>query len=571
MDHNLEELPKKPISWLKEKLDKMAKDKSTSKDVSDVIKDLQKTLESTGKKTDEEKLQEFKRTFIKKSTIIPDDFKTLFAEYTDTTEIQPTDNAQQSTSGAAGNAAENKGGKSHQTANSHSVEAKGQGGGSGKKEVPKPQPSDTTPSVHKPKNTSTEQDIANLKDDLAKEKKNYEEQKRTADQRLGELEELRKELIAKEKELKLKEGEVLDFQQRYDKMTEHYKKEHALSEERQSRIINMESQLNQYSSDELKHKKEIEFWKTEHDNRSKELHVYKEEMDKLFKEKHTLEKKEKSMNREIDALNKSIADEKRKSEDSIKKLIQERDDLRDRFSKVAGAKLSDDNSDIADLSDPNRAMKLSERFGQLYDDEWTNAFEALTDQIGMHNKEAIRMLLDFLKECLNYCEKIKKSQLDILNNVFLHPIQCPKTAASEGMQGMREMPRIASKEEKTLKELRKQITVQPGVIEEVKQAFIVEVKSWEKKGIVKKHVDVCVQYLQKCAELCWLIALHDPPLFVKFDVKPGEKLDPNVYTAYSASGNNIDFLVWPPLYNGENGGLLSKGTAEPIRSVKKGK
>lgn len=37
---------------------------------------------------------------------------------------------------------------------------------------------------------------------------------------------------------------------------------------------------------------------------------------------------------------------------------------------------------------------------------------------------------------------------------------------------MREMPRIASKEEKTLKELRKQITVQPGVIEEVKQVDI---------------------------------------------------------------------------------------------------
>lgn len=76
-----------------------------------------------------------------------------------------------------------------------------------------------------------------------------------------------------------------------------------------------------------------------------------------------------------------------------------------RFSKVAGAKLSDDNSDIADLSDPNRAMKLSERFGQLYDDEWTNAFEALTDkdQLGMHHKEAIRMLLLFLqvsKKCL---------------------------------------------------------------------------------------------------------------------------------------------------------------------------
>jgi hypothetical protein len=40
---------------------------------------------------------------------------------------------------------------------------------------------------------------------------------------------------------------------------------------------------------------------------------------------------------------------------------------------------------------------------------------------------------------------------------------------------------------------------------------------------------------------------------------------------YSQSGQTIDFLVWPPLYNGKDGGLLSKGVAEPVKVVSKKK
>lgn len=224
-------------------------------------------------------------------------------------------------------------------------------------------------------------------------------------------------------------------------------------------------------------------------------------------------------------------------------------------------------------------MKLAEKYGQLYDDEWTNAFEALTDsdkKICLQQKDAIDTLLNLLKECLEFCKSVKDSHLDTLANVFLHPVQNSQFAAKEGfqnIQGKKEQPRITSKDDKMLRELRRQITVQPAVIEQVKQAFLVKVNSLdkEKKSLDKKSIEACAPYLLKCAELCWLIVLHDPPLFVKFDVKQGEKLDPNIFSVYSLSGDTIDFLVWPPLFNGESGGLLGKGTAEPQRTVKKSK
>lgn len=38
----------------------------------------------------------------------------------------------------------------------------------------------------------------------------------------------------------------------------------------------------------------------------------------------------------------------------------------------------EDNPFVTDLSDPNRPQKLAEKFNSLYDNSWTDAFEALS-------------------------------------------------------------------------------------------------------------------------------------------------------------------------------------------------
>lgn len=560
------EQPKKKVKGLSEFLKKWDKEKA----VSNITQELRRTLDTCGTKSDEEfakDLRQTYKTFIEHKTEVPEDFKKQFAVFIGTKELgTKADSVTKPSTGATGNDAGNiTEAKKIDSQRSTSNPSSGDGDtGSGKKEEgPKPLTSSSSPIISTHKNKKLEEEIEKLKKELAEEQKKFQDQKRKAEQR-------EKELNEKEEQIKKDLNQKAELQKRYDDLNKQYGDAVNRLKEREEMVHKIEAQLNKYASEEGRLKEENSELMKAQESMKNEIHAYKEEVDELFKERHALQKQEKSLNRELDALKQAMATEKRKSDESIRTLIKERDDLRDRFSKVAGAKLSDENSDIADLSDPNRAMKLSEKFGQLYDDEWTNAFEALTDdKIGINQKEAIRMLLNFLQDCLGYCEMVKKSQLDILNNVFLHPIQSAKIAASDGMQGMRERARIASKEEKALRELRRQITVQPGIIEEVKQAFLVEVKSWEKKGVEKKHVDSCLPYLQKCAELCWLIALHEPPLFVKFDFKPGEKIDQNVYSVYSTSGTKMDFLVWPPLYNGENGGLLSKGTAEPVKSVKK--
>jgi len=64
------------------------------------------------------------------------------------------------------------------------------------------------------------------------------------------------------------------------------------------------------------------------------------------------------------------------------------------------------NADIAEISDPNRAMKLAERFGQVYDDSWADSFEILTEnKIPKHT--TIMLLLEMLQvTCLLVSQKM---------------------------------------------------------------------------------------------------------------------------------------------------------------------
>ncbi|XP_052795699.1 myosin-10-like [Mya arenaria] len=77
-----------------------------------------------------------------------------------------------------------------------------------------------------------------------------------------------------------------------------------------------------------------------------------------------------------------------------------------RLSKIAGANLAFQNPNIADLGDPNRPTKLAEKFSELYDNQWTDAFE----QIDLEDdQERIKRLFDILKNVNGHC-------LDVFRN-----------------------------------------------------------------------------------------------------------------------------------------------------------
>lgn len=84
-----------------------------------------------------------------------------------------------------------------------------------------------------------------------------------------------------------------------------------------------------------------------------------------------------------------------------------------------------------------------------------------------------------------------------------------------------------------------------------------------------KKVEASKPYLEKCAEICWLMVLHEPALYLNMNVKAGDKYDSAVYAAYQQSGGKVDYLVWPPLYSSEGGGLMSKGVVATQKTISK--
>lgn len=71
-----------------------------------------------------------------------------------------------------------------------------------------------------------------------------------------------------------------------------------------------------------------------------------------------------------------------------------------------------------------------------------------------------------------------------------------------------------------------------------------------------------IKYIKRCTELCWMMQIADPPLYLKFDVAQDENLDKNIYNVFTKSGSKIAYLVWPILYLHKNGPMLGKGVAQ---------
>ncbi|XP_052675647.1 uncharacterized protein LOC128157230 isoform X3 [Crassostrea angulata] len=98
----------------------------------------------------------------------------------------------------------------------------------------------------------------------------------------------------------------------------------------------------------------------------------------------------------------------------LQEITKDKEDLLIRLSKIAGSKLTSNNPDIADLSDDNRPTKLAEKFGQLYDDAWTDSLEELTDvETKLDEGVAIGFLLQIILAAYQFCRSPRSMFLDL--------------------------------------------------------------------------------------------------------------------------------------------------------------
>lgn len=251
-----------------------------------------------------------------------------------------------------------------------------------------------------------------------------------------------------------------------------------------------------------------------------------------------------------------------------------------RISELSSRMLKSGNADVTELSDPNRPMKLAEELNAVYDNEWTDAYEALTEEKGKKDDEAIDILYGMLQKCHELCLEAASKQYNQLEDVATtptlllpkqpkekSPAKSDKKGAPKGKKGDPEDQDLGTDELETttkiepyIKEFRK------VVASEATKTAVAEIMTVLKQSkfvpddlLANPAVN---QYLQKTARVCWLMVTQFPPLILKLELKAGDKFDFEILKEYRTRGKKIVRPVWPPVYLHANGPLISKGFAD---------
>lgn len=282
--------------------------------------------------------------------------------------------------------------------------------------------------------------------------------------------------------------------------------------------------------------------KLDHEQKSKmelerRLQESSKHIEKLTKEVQTANAEKKITKREL-----------QDKAEELRKTKCELEDTKTRLSRSMGDKLTDSNPDIADLSDKNRPTKLAERYQEIYDNEWTDAFEIIQKIPGEDEKNVTSVLISILMDTMSFCQREAELHMKEIEKAMIqHDSSSPDTGISQNVK-------------KQLKDCRKAVAQISAMHfykkyeEELQMSFS---STARKARMVPKFVKACFNF-------CWLSSVQDPPIVFAPNVNTGDRFDNNVYKAYTRSGDRVEFVVWPALLLHQNGPVLCKGIAQCI-------
>ncbi|XP_053399189.1 uncharacterized protein LOC123556872 [Mercenaria mercenaria] len=247
--------------------------------------------------------------------------------------------------------------------------------------------------------------------------------------------------------------------------------------------------------------------------------------------------------RSKDELEKQYLAEKEHLQRKYEEEKQAKEEALKRLSSIASSKLRDKNPNITDLSDQNRPTKIAEKMSELYDNQWTDAFDVLEGK--MDERQVIQTLLDTLMRVSRECRRLSEE------NFF------------ERVQRSIESPIEATGMPKTTLLLSDQLKQQIKEFRKIRAAAVVKdvEKIIKSRILLPNHPATEVQdYLSRCVEIGWFCAVQDPPLILS--AQSPVEFDTNTFKDYTKRGKYVEYVVWPAMYLHEGGALLAKGIAQ---------
>ncbi|KAL3878884.1 hypothetical protein ACJMK2_031212 [Sinanodonta woodiana] len=210
---------------------------------------------------------------------------------------------------------------------------------------------------------------------------------------------------------------------------------------------------------------------------------------------------------------------------------------------------------LLDLINMYKPEVISKRFLELFENEWSSAFQELSVQ-----KESQERIAETLLNIMmvSYTLSLRMSGLQLKN------LQSIVKKDMLSLGGKEENVDELTERNKTLyelaisniKELRKILA--PPSIPSLKNLVLNNLSkehnlSYSKESKMAAYVDACV-------ELTWLMCTLDPPMHLETCKAP----DPasKYFKPYTKSGKCVQYCVWPCLCLHSNGPILRKGVAQ---------
>ncbi|XP_048779049.2 uncharacterized protein LOC125682473 isoform X2 [Ostrea edulis] len=243
---------------------------------------------------------------------------------------------------------------------------------------------------------------------------------------------------------------------------------------------------------------------------------------------------------------------------SISKLRNEIGSLKDRLSQELSHSPDVDNvtpvhPSPLELKSPRTARvddvtdKLAEAFSDLYQRQWLAALKERNNGRG-HSEKNLIYLADVTQKCQHYLEDVCEREFNHMCEIILKPMGEVDSQYVHIPDDLRQSVRTRSRQIQ-----RETMPISLPVIKEV--VIRDKISEAQKNPDLKKFVE-------RCVELLWMFAIHDPPLQLEW-ARVGDLVGSHL-KSYTDTGNRVGFNVWPTLRQFRNGPVLCKGVVQPM-------
>ncbi|KAK3581647.1 hypothetical protein CHS0354_014230 [Potamilus streckersoni] len=259
----------------------------------------------------------------------------------------------------------------------------------------------------------------------------------------------------------------------------------------------------------------------------------------------------------------------RKQNQEMAQIKDENEHLLNRLSTSVGERLAHDNVNIANLNDPFRPTKLSELYSELYDNEWTDAFQELTEALGFSEEKATGYLLNIIMNAYRKCKEITWDRYNTMKLVsstlaVKHDFSSSRatTDSQETMKTTTLLFALSIDQERSLKNIWRATT--RAFKDESLKLLETELKT--SLGISETKMPNTCKYLTGCIDICFKMGFKETPmhLHITAEKETGSYriFDTEKFRAYTKSGKYAAYVVWPALFLQEGGSMLVKGIAQ---------